>query len=611
MLSSLIRPNKLRRSLGVLSLLWGFVCSPPVAAQSLPDSTVKQQLKPAAEWQLIADGRLQDWSPARQWPVDSLHVAAQAAVQQLQQDGHYFAQIDSAQVDTSQTPPVVHLYATSGPEVEIGAVRIEGAAAIDSLTLLAMMDTRPGRTLDPARLETDLEVLLLRYEREGLPLVQARIADIALMPGDPPRLAVLIHIDEGLALRLQRVEVPGAERTKAAYVARIAELGIGRPLLGYDPAAIQQRLEATAYFRNVGVPELYIEGDSVAIIRIPLDEEPPGAFDLVLGYLPPPPGGDGGGNLIGNGHLNLSNLFGAGRHLSLKLNRLPGEVSSVDVRAGDPFLLGLPLRAEARFAGLQQDSTYGKQEYGLEIGYFFNRVLEVFGTGSREVTRPSQAGERIVGGRQRIARAEALFLGIGLRIQRIDRRINPRRGYFFETNVEQGRKTRTAARITAEQDTTTERIGLRQERLRAQARLYLPTFTRQLVVLGGETAMLLGEEGEFDESDFFRLGGATSLRGYNEEQFRGRVVARALVEYRYQIDRSSYAALFFDLGYHERPQFVDPDTDRVIVAQRAFHPGFGVGFQVGTDIGLINLSLAANPDDATGLRAHLGLSIGL
>lgn len=567
--------------------------------------------RPLLTWHMIADGQLQEWKFSRRLPADSIHIVAQEAVQFLQQEGHYFAQIDSAQVDSSLTPPVGQLFATTGPEVEIGAVRIVGATALDSLALLATMDTRPGRTLDTERLETDLEAILLRYERAGLPLVQARIEDISVVPGDPPRLALLIRIDEGQALRLKRVEVPGAERTKAAYVARLAELRAGQPLIGYDPVSIQQRLESTAFFSNVGTPELYVEGDSVAIIRIPLTEEPPGAFDLVLGYLPPSPGGQGSGSLIGNGHLNLRNLFGAGRHLSLKLNRLPGEVSSVDVRAGDPFVLGLPLRAEVRFAGLQQDSTYGKQEYGLEIGYFFNRVLEVFGTGNREVTRPSQAGERLIGGRQRIARAEALFLGVGLRVQRVDRRINPRKGYFLETNVEQGRKTRTATRITAEQDTTTETIGLRQERLRAQARLYIPTFVRQLVVVGGETAMLLSEDGEFDESDLFRLGGATSLRGYNEEQFRGRIVARGLVEYRYQIDRTSYAALFFDLGYHERPQFVDPETDRVIEAQRAFHPGFGVGFQVGTDIGLINLSLAANPDDATGLRAHLGLSIGL
>ena len=44
---------------------------------------------------------------------------------------------------------------------------------------------------------------------------------------------------------------------------------------------------------------------------------------------------------------------------------------------------------------------------------------------------------------------------------------------------------------------------------------------------------------------------------------------------------------------------------------RGFYPGFGVGFQIGTDVGLINISLAANPDELTNVRVHLRLSIGL
>ncbi|MFQ5572421.1 MAG: BamA/TamA family outer membrane protein, partial [Rhodothermales bacterium] len=298
---------------------------------------------------------------------------------------------------------------------------------------------------------------------------------------------------------------------------------------------------------------------------------------------------------------------------SLRLNRLPGQVSSVEVRAADPFIMGLPLRAEGRFDGIQQDSTYGKQGYGLEVGYRLGGGLQIFGTINREVTRPGQGGIRLVDGRQRIARAAAFFAGLGVRIQRLDRRINPRRGFLVETNFEQGRKERTARVVRREAeaapDTTIERLLLRQERLQAEGRLYLPLFTRQVLVVGGEVSVLLSDQ--YDLSDLFRFGGATSLRGYNEEQFKGRFVTRVFTEYRFQIDRSSYAFLFFDLGYHEQPEIVDPDAANVLPQVQGVHPGYGVGFQIGTDLGLINVSLAANPDDPTGIRAHLGLSIGL
>ena len=555
-----------------------------------------------AAWRLIVEGRVEAWVPARPLPPDSLGAVAREALAMLQREGFYFARIDSARRDTTAAPPEIQLFATRGPAVAVGAVRLEGAEAFAADDLLRLLDTRPGRRLDPARLEADLDAILARYERAGFPLARAVVEDVRLLPGEPPRLDLTLRIDEGPALALRRVEVPGAERTKAAYVARVAGLQPGRPLAGYDPATIQQRLEATAFFQTVGLPELIVEPDSGAVIRIEVAEEPPGSFDLVLGYLPPA-GSQGRGSLVGNGHLILRNLFGAGREMALRLNRLPGRVSAVDVRAADPFILGLPLRAEGQFEGFQQDSTFGKQRYGAELGVHLAGGFQLFGTLRRELTKPGEGGQRLVGGRQQVARADAFFAGIGLRLLRLDRRLNPRRGLAFETNFERGRKER-AAREVVGPDTTRTRTLLRQERLRAQLRLYVPTRRRQVAVAGADALVLLSDA--FDVSDLFRFGGATSLRGYDEERFLVPTAGRLFAEYRYQLDRTSYGFVFFDLGYVERPAVVGLDE-----ALRGFYPGYGLGFQVGTDLGLIVLSLAANPDEPSAVRAHLGLSLGL
>ena len=131
-----------------------------------------------------------------------------------------------------------------------------------------------------------------------------------------------------------------------------------------------------------------------------------------------------------------------------------------------------------------------------------------------------------------------------------------------------------------------------------------PTMFLREIDFEGREALFL-RSNEFDVSDLFRFGGATSLRGYDEEQFPVSFATRLLLEYRYQLDRASYGFVFFDLGYIERSETINLEP------LRGFKPGYGVGFQVGTDLGLINLSLAANPDEPTGVRAHLGLSIGL
>ena len=153
-------------------------------------------------------------------------------------------------------------------------------------------------------------------------------------------------------------------------------------------------------------------------------------------------------------------------------------------------------------------------------------------------------------------------------------------------------------------DTLRERESLDQERLTGFVRAFVPTLRRQTFVAGLDGAVL--QSNAYDEADLFRLGGATSLRGYDEDRFRGRLTARTLAEYRYLLDRRSYAFVFFDLGYVETPELGEAE------ARRELFPGYGFGVQFATDLGLVVASYAVNPEDgfAQG-RVHAGLSFGL
>ena len=559
----------------------------------------------AVRWQLVVDGAAAAWD-APPWPADSLRPVARQAVRQLQEEGFYLARADSAAVDTSAAlPTTVHLYVSRGPEVRLGRLRLRGAEVLDETALRALMDTQPGQVLSSRRLEADLQAILARYEAAGFPLAQIHVEETALRPGgEAPLLDLTLGIDEGGALHLDAIDVAGADRTSAAFVARATGLRGDAPLTDYDPQVLRERLEATGLFERVDAPELRVDEEGGATLRIPVEEASPGAFDFVLGYLPPAQGQPG--RVVGNGQVALRNLFGGGRAFSLRLDRRAGQTNRAEVFAADPYFLGLPLRVETGFEGLQQDSTYGKQTYRLGLGYRFAEGAEVFGTLRREVTRPGQEGARLGDlVQQRVPRADAWFYGVGLRVRRLDDRLNPRRGFWLEADVAQGRKVRAARFVTAAQDTTRRREALQQKRLGAAGRAFVPTLARQVVAFGAEAAVLLSEA--YDPSDLFRLGGAASLRGYDEDRFRGRAVGRALAEYRYQIDRRSFAYLFFDLGYVQAPAFAEGEEPA-----RSLYPGYGLGLQFDTRLGLANVSYALNNEDGlAGGRVHLGLSVGL
>jgi outer membrane protein assembly factor BamA len=205
-----------------------------------------------------------------------------------------------------------------------------------------------------------------------------------------------------------------------------------------------------------------------------------------------------------------------------------------------------------------------------------------------------------------VARATSLFGGAGVSLRRLTGPPeSPRGGLYLDADAALGRKARRADRVTAVGDTLREETALAQQRFEGVARAYVSFFPRQVLALGADAALLFADG--YDRSDLFFFGGARSLRGYDEDRFRGHIVGRALAEYRYLLGRRSYAYGFLDVGYARRPAL--PGTP---VALDGWHPGFGIGIQFDSALGLVDASYALNDDDGpTGGRVHVGLAVGL
>jgi outer membrane protein assembly factor BamA len=535
-----------------------------------------------------------DWPNGILTPSDSVGNAAHALIRRYQLSGYWYAALDSvvSGVDQPRT-----FYVTRGRPSRVGDIRITGVAAEDSIRINSGLGLRAGDIFDQIRLAGELNAILEGYNESGYPLATGTLEVAATSREGVVDITVVI--DRGVEVVLASINLASDVRTKPGLVARLIGLRIGGRVRSFDAEVARRRLEASGLFDAVG--EIRLEADALgnSTLTVPLVEADPGNFDLVLGYQSK---AAGGGEIVGNGHIVLSNIFGGARTISMKLNRLSGRASIVEAELADPYVLGSSLGAAVSFVGEQRDSTFSKQSYGGELGYGVTPALGLFGSVERALTRPGQVGLAIVGGRQLVPRSASVFAGIGVRFTNVDRPSNPRKGIDVFTHFERGRKSLRTLQV-AGSDTVSHRESLRQERLSASTRLYTPIFGSQVAVLGVDAAALLSDT--YDEADLLSLGGAISLRGYNEKQFSGRFVARALAEYRYLIDQDSYAFVFADVGY------VEPVRESGSTG-RSFHPGFGLGIQFKAAVGLINATYAVNTDDGIARgKVHVGLSFAL
>lgn len=516
----------------------------------------------------------------------------EAALEGFHRRGHLAARVDSSRADT--------LFATPGPRARVGTVEVAGTVAIPPGTLTGQWATREGAVFDADSLDRDLDEAAARYAARGY-------ADAVLSPrldvsASGARVDVTLNVAEGAASTVAGVELVGARSPARSFASRVAGVEVGTAVEAVDAEAVRRALDATALYAEVGEPVLARTASGELVLQVPVREAPPGSFDVVLGYLPPDDGV--GGGVIGNGRVALRNLFGGGRAADIELVRNPGLASALDVAVRDPFAFGTPFGLGARFEGLSRDSTFSRQRYALDVSYPVAEGLSLIGSVSREAVRPGTFGADSFGGRPRVRRSDVLYLGVGIVVRRLDAPLNPRRGGALSLTVEQGRPRREASLVSAP-----EADGLVLRRLRAEARGYVPTFARQTLVVGLDAALVQGAAGGtvvYDEADLFRLGGAQSLRGYDEEAFVGRGVGRAFAEYRLLLDAESFAFAFSDLGVADRPPLPGVEAETRVL------PGYGAGLRVRTGVGLASISYALNPDLPLGRgKVHVGLAVGL
>ena len=107
---------------------------------------------------------------------------------------------------------------------------------------------------------------------------------------------------------------------------------------------------------------------------------------------------------------------------------------------------------------------------------------------------------------------------------------------------------------------------------------------------------------ELDE--LYRFGGATTLRGYREDQFTGNRLLWTNLEYRYLLGRRSYAFLFTDIGYYLRDELLALG----LVEATAVKIGYGLGITFETALGLLGVSYALGEGDTFNKgKIHFGL----
>ena len=497
-------------------------------------------------------------------------------LEKYRESGFVFASIEPKVTTIPPDQVQIRLYVHEGTRVRTGEIAIEGNHLLSAGDLRRALGLRKGTPFSHTAFERGIDKLLALYSERGYPKVEIEPTDFHLSE-EQGKVDLRLQIREGVQVRIGAVKLTGLQKTKPEVVLRELPVQAGDI---FDQREIDQsfhRLLNLGYFYEVS-PSLLEEGKTPAeiIFNAKVTEARTGRFSGVIGYAPPTTEFEGAPQLTGVIEATETNLLGTGRGANFLWKS--GLLRTLRIGYAEPWAFGKPIKIRLEYSQLEQRNQFTNAESNeraaaVSVGARFRRLFEgSLGFSYKRIGFPTSdtllpttspfLPSQITDAPDPAAQSGVKY-GIILEVTRDSR------DYFL--NPTRGRLDHVAFEFS--------RGDFKLRKLWIDLRGYFPTWRRQVIAVGLHGAAAWGDN--IPPTELFYLGGANTLRGYDEDWFFGPRRVYVNIEYRLLVGRTSQFFVFTDLGtvtQVDQPTVFDP-----------LRVGFGFGMRLESKGGLLRM----------------------
>lgn len=499
--------------------------------------------------------------------------------------GFLYSQISKTDLVYSADSSIVDISIkiSEGSKITIGKIILSGNTILTDTEILNEFDTKTGDVLSDNILNADIQNLLARYEKSGLPFARIKIKDISVYSLDSStnKISVSIEISEESSIVIDKVKIVGTEVTNDDVILRELKIGKDNKITVDALKNFKSRLEKLNLFDRVEEPKIYraLNKNSAVLIE-EVKEGNLNTFDGVLGYVPPANDNETG-YLTGLINLSFRNIFGTGRRIDAKWQQPVKSTQELEFKYIEPYFLKFPLNLNFGFMQRIQDSSYTRREFDFKGDFLFNDKFTISFVGSYDRVIPSSD----LTGVFFLSDSRIFSSGLELRFDSRDNIYIPEKGFLYRIFYSYGdKKIFSANASSGQQNYSIQKYWMDME-------FYSSFWKRQtamIKIFGGEV-----RSDKLEDADYFRIGGSHYIRGYRDEQFLSSKLLSGNLEVRYSYSRKGFFFAFWDNGYY----FKDEDVLNKLPKQEGYIYGFGLGMSLETGLGIIGVNYALGKGD--------------
>jgi outer membrane protein assembly factor BamA len=441
------------------------------------------------------------------------------------------------------------------------------------------------------------EALIRYYENNGYPFASVKLDSIII---DHEEISAVLNLTKNQLERIDSIIVKGDAKIANVYIYNYLGIKPGSLYNESQLIKVNTRIAELPFVRstrsaNVTFTKRYNK------LFLYLEKKRASQFDGIVGVLP----NNVTGKILftGDVHLSLQNALGRGELIDMNWRRLQTQTQDLKMRLVYPFLLKSPLGVDYNFKLYKKDTTFldVNQNIGVQYLLIGGNYLKIF-YNSKISSLLSTKGLEFATTLPPVIDVNTNLYGLGLKFERLDYRLNPRKGFYTLMNASVGSKS--IKKNTKLNPVAYDGIKLNSTIYTADfdGSLFIPFFSRMTFKIGTQAAFIQGET--TFQNELFRIGGLKSLRGFDEESIYASAFTILKLECRYILEQNSYMYLFGDGAWYENRNVASYVND--------FPYGFGAGISFQTKAGIFSINYALgsqfnNPIQLRSGKIHFGI----
>ena len=281
------------------------------------------------------------------------------------------------------------------------------------------------------------------------------------------------------------------------------------------------------FIKEKRAPEVLFKKDSTHLYLF-IEKSETSSFDGIINFASKE--NEEGLLLNGNLDLKLNNILNTGEKFELFWNKVAQEKSEFNITGDIPYLFNTPVTLAMGFNLYRQDSTFLNTSFNLVTQYELN---------SRSKTSLFYSNEKssalLITSDLTIDSYTNYFIGIGYQLEGI-------------ASNELFKKNYSLAFVSKFGKRKNENTNQTQFQFEVLSSLNLPTSKKSYFNIRTETKIL--KSNNYLINELYRIGGANSIRGVNEQSIFTNMYAFANIEFRYLTSASSYLYTITDIGFY-------------------------------------------------------------